>query len=156
MNLGLCECGCGKSASRRFLPGHNFRRRDHEPLYVVDANGCWIWQWSKDHKGYGLHYRDGRYDRAHRVAYERANGPIPEGLVLDHLCRVKACVNPSHLEAVEVATNNRRGLLAKLTADDVRAIRRSTASNVVMADVYGVTLQNIRRIRKRETWRDIS
>lgn len=46
---------------------------------------------------------------AHRVVYEMVNGPIPEGLVLDHLCRNKRCVNPSHLEPVTIAENVRRG-----------------------------------------------
>jgi hypothetical protein len=46
---------------------------------------------------------------AHRVAYEIYRGPIPEGLVLDHLCRNRQCVNPSHLEAVENRTNILRG-----------------------------------------------
>ena len=46
---------------------------------------------------------------AHRVAYELTNGPIPDGLELDHLCRVRHCVNPSHIEAVTHRENTLRG-----------------------------------------------
>jgi hypothetical protein len=47
---------------------------------------------------------------AHRLAYEFAKGPVPDGLVLDHLCRVRCCVNPDHLEAVTTGENVRRGV----------------------------------------------
>lgn len=68
--------------------------------------GCWLWTGSLHPAGYGsLH----RHDYAHRVAYENAVGPIPEGLTLDHLCRVRPCVNPAHLEPVTLAENKARG-----------------------------------------------
>ena len=51
----------------------------------------------------------GKKELAHRIAYEAANGPIPEGMVLDHLCRSRNCVNPDHLEVVTHAENQRRG-----------------------------------------------
>lgn len=65
---------------------------------------CWEWLGSKN-RGYG------RYGQraAHRVAYELASWPIPEGLTLDHLCKNKACVNPSHLEPVTLRENILRG-----------------------------------------------
>lgn len=81
-------------------------------LAKVDAPngifGCWVWQ-GQTEKGYGRFYIDGGSVRAHRWAYQRAVGPIPEGLVLDHLCRNPSCVNPFHLEAVTQAVNTLRG-----------------------------------------------
>lgn len=67
---------------------------------------CIKWTGALDRDGYGRVGRD--CDLAHRVAYEREFGPIPEGLEIDHLCRVRSCVNPEHLEPVTHAENMRR------------------------------------------------
>ena len=70
------------------------------------VDGCWIWTGSLDPKGYGRYGVGSKLDgthrilRPHRFAYERLVGPIGEGLVIDHLCRRRACVNPEHLEPV--------------------------------------------------------
>jgi HNH endonuclease len=69
--------------------------------------GCWIWTGATT-GGYGVVSANGRIERAHRVSYELAYGKIPDGLHLDHLCRVRACIRPDHLEAVTQAENNRR------------------------------------------------
>src|ERR1043166_7135723 len=70
---------------------------------------CWPWIARIDTKGYGQFFFEGRQQRAHRVAYCLLVGQIPEGLDLDHLCRNRACVNPSHLEAVDRQANLLRG-----------------------------------------------
>lgn len=67
--------------------------------------GCWLWLAGKNNQGYG-HFNA---SPAHRVAYEWLVGPIPEGAHLDHLCRVKPCVNPAHLEPVSCRENIMRG-----------------------------------------------
>lgn len=77
----------------------------------VDVRGpdeCWIWQASRDGCGYGM-FKSERSTRAHQWAYMSTVGPIPEGLVLDHLCRTPSCVNPAHLEPVTNQENLSRG-----------------------------------------------
>lgn len=73
---------------------------------------CLVWIGATNSKGYGLVTVEGTQHLAHRVAYEAEYGPIPEGHVLDHLCRVRNCVNPTHLQPVTIAENNRRGRAA--------------------------------------------
>lgn len=75
-------------------------------------NGCWLWTGRLFSNGYGCFMLKGRSLLAHRVAFEW-QGDIPEGLHLDHLCRVRACVNPAHLEPVTIQENNRRASAAK-------------------------------------------
>lgn len=75
------------------------------------ADACWLWTGARTGPGrtYGSFLYEGRNARAHRVAYTLVNGPIPDGLTIDHLCRVRLCVNPSHLEAVTNHENLLRG-----------------------------------------------
>ena len=75
-----------------------------------DENGCWPWLAAKKW-GYGCFALEGGkvQVRAHRYAYEVLVGPIPEGLTIDHLCRNRGCVNPSHMEPVTMGVNVLRG-----------------------------------------------
>lgn len=81
-----------------------FRRAIPEP-----NTGCWLWTGSLT-DGYGITEFRRRAIGAHRLAYETFVGPIPEGLVIDHKCRVRCCVNPEHLEPVTFVENIRRGV----------------------------------------------
>lgn len=71
--------------------------------------GCWLWLAHVDRFGYGRINTPRGPQSAHRLAYEHFKGPIPGGLEVDHLCRVRGCVNPDHLEAVTHRDNLLRG-----------------------------------------------
>jgi hypothetical protein len=110
------------------------RRRPVKPLEerfwakVQRTDGCWIWQGGKSKLGYGSIWGgpgNPRHLMAHRVSWELVNGPIPDGLHIDHLCRNPSCVNPAHLEPVTRSVNAQRGLCGPLGAAD-RAKRQRT------------------------------
>lgn len=90
----------------------------HFPLRVrfdasytpVSESGCWLWTKKIDSYGYGTIQSKWKRKKAHRVAYEFYRGPIPEGMKIDHLCRVRCCVNPWHLEPVTDKENVLRGV----------------------------------------------
>lgn len=85
-----------------------------EAKFVPEPNsGCWLWIAAlHERAGYGAFRYKGQARLAHRVSYEHFRGIIPAGLVLDHLCRTRCCVNPEHLEAVTLLENIRRGVPA--------------------------------------------
>ncbi len=89
------------------IVGVPIRERFDRRWALDTESGCWLWQASLSESGYG------RIDRgyAHRVGYELYVGPVPDGLVLDHLCCVKQCVNPAHLEPITPGLNLARGIL---------------------------------------------
>ena len=72
--------------------------------------GCWLWTGAKCRGGYG-HVGQAQprmMVKVHRVVWQHLRGPIPDGLELDHLCKVTACANPDHLEPVTPEENKRR------------------------------------------------
>lgn len=78
--------------------------------YVEITDSCWLWRGPAiTPKGYARIRSAGRYVFVHRFSWRLANGPIPEGLTIDHLCRNRLCVNPAHLEPVTVRENLMRG-----------------------------------------------
>ena len=87
---------------------------------AVTPEGCWQWTGGRGgyQKSYGTFFGGFGTVRAHRWAYERWVGSVPDGMQLDHLCRVRLCVNPAHLEPVTASENKRRSPL--LPPRDVR------------------------------------
>jgi hypothetical protein len=168
---GYCECRCGhrtrlaprnrrdrgwrKGEPLRFLRGHHRRKGVR---YVETPGGyetpCWLWQLAKNKDGYGTVRAGTGMALAHRVYYEERRGQVPEGTELDHLCGVRACVNPDHLEPVSHAENCRRGRRAKLTAKQVAEIRSSSETQRLIARRFGVTQGHVARIRRGQCWRE--
>ena len=121
LGVGLCECGCGgrtvvpsqndrshgvvKGQPRRFMRYH----RRATVGYVIQESGCWEWIGARNDAGYGQFWLHGKMIGAHRFMYEQMHGPIPGGLVIDHLCRNPSCVRPDHLEVVTMRENALRG-----------------------------------------------
>ncbi len=103
---------------RFFQRVNMFKYQKHDKNMMNDAirfikkikitASCWVWQGVK-HKGYGQFHYNGKTVYAHRFSYELNIGKIPSGLQLDHLCRVRECVNPTHLEPVTNKINSYRG-----------------------------------------------
>lgn len=94
----------------------------------VDDAGCWIWQLYVARDGYGRIRFEGRGQRAHRVSYVAFRQQPPDGLDLDHLCRVRACVNPDHLEPVTHQENMLRSPF--MTTEALRARKQGPRHNV--------------------------
>ena len=142
--LGLCQCGCGgktriapyTKAARGYVKGqpipyllNHDKSRGRLDRYTVEDRGydtpCWIWQGTIDKaKGYGAVKVNGKMLKVHRAMYEREVGPIPEGMTIDHLCKVRACLNPDHMEPVTDIENTKRGRHVKLSVADRLEIAR--------------------------------
>jgi hypothetical protein len=171
---GTCWCGCGertslakanrytvsavKGAPRRYVRGHSGLFRG--PYYVEEDRGyetpCWVWRRGTDQDGYAQTCVSKKTRRAARVYYERFRGPIPQGLDIDHLCRVRSCVNPHHLEPVTRTENTRRGNMAKLScakAKRIRELLRGGATASAVAEMFGVHSRTIRDVRNGKSWR---
>lgn len=147
-----------------------------------DQSACWPWRGARDKDGYG---RLGRGLRAHRFAFERTYGPIPNGLQVCHRCDNPPCCNPAHLFLGTIADNMRdkalkgraasgdrngrrlypeklrgeNGPSAKLTEAQVLAIRsayRAAACSVTsLARRYGISRRLVRKIAIREVWKHL-
>jgi hypothetical protein len=94
------------------IPGEEFERLQYinKKTKLDPSTGCWNWEGPFDQSSYGLAKIFRIHHRAHRLAYLLLVGEIPDGLVLDHLCRNHGCCNPKHLEPVTIHENCRRGL----------------------------------------------
>lgn len=119
--------------------------------YEVDENGCWLWLKQTVGKGYGRKWT-GHPEGivAHVWYFQAAGGEIPNGYQIDHLCRVKRCVNPAHLEAVSGTENRRRASV--VTEEQVRKIRREGLRPCEAARLCGVTIQAGWKIVHRKSW----
>lgn len=83
---------------------------------VERTDECWLWAGAVNDSGYGAIWDGYRLVYAHRLSYEMHGGAIPDGMQLDHLCRVRRCVNPAHLEPVTHRENIDRGVACRRSA----------------------------------------
>lgn len=142
-----------------------------------DKKSCWVWMGARKPSGYGNVRINGQYKQAHRVAFELANGAIPTGYIVCHICDNPSCCNPSHLMLGTIRSNAADMLIkgrqkkphtaargagngnAKLKDEDVVAIRQIYASKGMnqyeLADKYGVTQPAIGAIIRMRTWRHV-
>lgn len=88
---------------------NNVPRRITNKLMPIPESGCFVWTGQEDRGGYGMVWFEGKKRLTHRVVWQLERGPIAPGMSLDHLCRVRCCVNPYHLEPVDMRTNILRG-----------------------------------------------
>lgn len=163
---------CQKHYTRAIRYGDPYRERPSlsdrfHAAYTKEENGCWIWRKALSSMGYGaIQLGVGVTGKAHRISWELANGPIPEGMYVMHSCDTPACVNPDHLSIGTVADNSRdmvargRSLRGpknpnvKLTPEQVQLALNRPEPATELAVVLGVNPETIRRIRRAESWVD--
>lgn len=124
----------------------------------TEPEDCWQWLGRIQPNGYGKKQYCGRTVLAHRWVWLQLLGPIPEGLVINHKCGNRGCVNPMHLEVVTQAANSRHGVNAKLSSHDVREIRaarKHTTPNMRkhLAERFGISEATISDIWHGRSWR---
>lgn len=151
----FADCGLGKTPMQLTWAQRVIER--------TNGRVFWLWIGSVNRHGYGNlltsdHGRKGpRHSfNAHRAYYLRFVGDIPMGYHIDHLCRNRRCVNPSHLEAVSVAVNLRRGIQTRLCEADVAEIRIRVSSGELqrrVAQSFGVHKSHVSKIVSGAKWR---
>jgi hypothetical protein len=142
-----------------------------EKVDVEGVSECWNWKASTTRGGYGQFWLGGTQVKAHRVAWELTNGPIPEGMYCLHQCDNPRCCNPNHIRLGSLAENmqecverdriakGERQASAKLTAKKVKEIRKKYArgiSTIKLSAEYGVGATAIYEAVRRETWKHVA
>lgn len=156
---------------RKVRVRHNWTRAQRIQFYSRHdpATGCLLWTGPRETKGYGTLFWEGKNRKAHRMAWEDVNGPIPDGMSVCHTCDTPPCVNVAHLflgtNADNVADRVAKGRQSRgarhqaarahhqyLTAAQIAEIRAIPKWTRGIAERYGVTNGVIHRARKRKWW----
>lgn len=147
----------------KLLQKHFEERFDAEPM-----SGCWIWNGSCNHKGYGYFTFNGLRTRAHRESWEIYRGRIPMGLQVLHKCDVRCCVNPDHLflgtdkdNSADMVLKGRAAKgsnngFSKLTEEDIPKIRQllkeGDLTQTEIGELFGVGYSAISAVKIGSTW----
>ena len=113
---GLCQVHYQRARRGGGLELNQVSLAERITSRIETVGDCWVWQGAPGRNGYGRISVRNRLEYVHRVAYEQFIGPIPAGLTIDHLCMVRLCVNPDHLEPVSRAENTRREMAKRSAA----------------------------------------
>ena len=141
-----------------------------DKVIVGNDDDCWEWIGSLV-GGYG-HFRCGhKVKKAHRLSYENSNGPIPDGLVVMHVCDNRSCVNPAHLKLGSILDNNcdrdNKGRQVALKGEShgmainniagikkIRALQRKHANEIkLLASELGIATVTVRDVMNGKTWK---
>lgn len=142
----------------------NLKERFDSKWMPEPFSGCWIWTAATNRQGYGLFHVGTKHTAAARVSWELYNGEIPLGKYVCHKCDIPICVNPNHL-FIGTQTDNMRDMSAKgrystpsakLSEQDVIAIRSDDRLQRIIAEAYGVQQPAISRIKAAKRWRNLS
>jgi len=132
----------------------------YDNCYIEEDRGyktpCWVWQHYITPNGYGQRTVNGSSVKAHRDCYETwKNKKLPKHIKLDHLCRIRCCVNPEHLEEVSNKINSRRGIKVKLTERDAMEILdlQKVYTHSTLAVLYDVSKSAISMLCCEKNWR---
>jgi hypothetical protein len=176
----LCEPCRRKAADDRFRE-HFWGRVSKSGLFHPVCGQCWEWTGARFRYGYGAQGWKGKNHKAHRIAWELVNGPIPDGMCICHHCDNPPCCNPAHLFLGTMQDNmddkhakgrqwyprpfdpvkGERCHTSKLNEEQVREIRRvyrkwsKTHGTYALAEKYGVSQGNIHSIVTGETWKHL-
>jgi hypothetical protein len=170
---GICACGCGGTTRRaprnhkalgwikgepfEYITQHqnNHKRKGHIEEDCGYETACYVFQGQLSQR-YPTFKINGKPKKVHVWAWEQANGPVPPGLVVDHLCNNPRCCRLDHLQVVTQATNTHRGRSSKLTMDKAEQIRRFAAAgrhtHATLAEMYGVSRSSIENVIRGKTW----
>ena len=104
---------------------------------VNQGDSCWEWFGCRIPGGYGQIYVEGKMLLAHRVSYSLTNGPIPDGLMVDHMCHNRACVRPDHLRIATAKQNmeNQVGAMSNNRSCGIRGVTWKASQNRWQATV---------------------
>ena len=117
---------------------------------VNKTESCWLWTRATSKHGYGAFMLDHKKTYVHRLAYEMLVRPIPKGLTIDHLCRVRNCVNPAHMEVVTQGENASRQIHANSKKTNCPSNHPYLGDNLYVSKTGGRNCRECHRIRNRK------